>query len=196
VLHLKLLRWRARKAGRGSVVCFYDEINAFPSMSWPSVHKATCLTACDDDAALLVQRYEQALGIINDADGHSLLYRTQRGDRQGDGPASQRYILAQDPSLRRWTQLTTGHNERHRLERYDAWSEEWMCEVHTLYVDDMARMGTCKDYREAYRKFCGWKDSLLMYTSPHGLHQSDAKLQILIDIFLTRLTPELDCMPN
>ena len=100
VLHLKLLRWRARKAGRGSVVCFYDEINAFPSMSWPLLHKATCLTACDDDAALLVQRYEQALGIINDADGHSLLYRTQCGDRQGDGPASQRYILAQDPILR------------------------------------------------------------------------------------------------
>ena len=47
----------------------------------------------------------------------------------------------------------------------------------------MARMGTCKDYREAYRKICVWKDSLLMYTSPHGLHQSDAKLQILVDIF-------------
>ena len=94
--------------GQGSVVCFYDEVNTFPSMNWKDFHRSTCFEANEEDADVLVQRFEQALATIDDTEGDRARYRTQCGDRQGDGPASQRHILSQDPILRRWVRNTLG----------------------------------------------------------------------------------------
>ena len=62
-------------------------------MNWADLHRWTCFGANKDDASLLVQRFEQALATIDDTEGDYVLYRTQCGDRQGDGPASQRHIV-------------------------------------------------------------------------------------------------------
>ena len=46
----------------------------------------------------------------------------------------------------------------------------------------MARIGLCDSAREASRKAKGWRETLAMYTEPHGVIQSDGKLQILADM--------------
>ena len=70
------MRW-----ARESVVCFYDGVNAFPSMNWKDLHHSTCSEANEEDAGLLVQCFEQALATIDHNEGDRALYRTQCGDR-------------------------------------------------------------------------------------------------------------------
>ena len=85
---------------------FFDGINAFPSMSWDHLDAATGLTVGSPDALLLWSRYHRAASAVADADGTCLVVRPQIGDKQGDGPAAERYILAQDPVLDRWCNET------------------------------------------------------------------------------------------
>ena len=132
--------------------------------------------------SLLVGRFTRALCVLEDSSEQCILYRPQCGDRQGDPPAAQRYIRGQDKLIRPWARRTVGASERWHLEVWDSWRECWVCPVHSLYADDMARIGLCDSAREASRKAKGWRETLAMYTEPHGVIQSDGKLQILADM--------------
>ena len=57
VFQIRVQRWRARQAGSGSLTCFYDQINACPSMSWKLLHEATCSRASLADRRLLTARF-------------------------------------------------------------------------------------------------------------------------------------------
>ena len=55
------------------------------------------------------------LCVLYDTRERAIIYRPQIGDRQGDSPAAQRYVLAQDPVLRRWQSRMTDALEREML---------------------------------------------------------------------------------
>ena len=63
---------------------------------------ASELSADPPDAPVLWGRYHRAVFIVVDAEGTCLAVRPQTGDKQGDGPVAERFILAQGPVLDRW----------------------------------------------------------------------------------------------
>ncbi|MFM7980112.1 MAG: hypothetical protein ACKPKO_12430 [Candidatus Fonsibacter sp.] len=76
-------------------------------MKWDALARATLEGACVHDHWLLLQRFIRMLCVLVDSDNQAMLYRPQIGDRQGDGPAAQRYVLAQDVALRIRQSMTT-----------------------------------------------------------------------------------------
>ena len=84
------------------VTAMFDEVNAFPSVIWPCLDKATLEGAQEVDYKLLMQRYRDAIAILADGEGAVGAFRAACGDRQGDAGAAQRYVLATDPGLADW----------------------------------------------------------------------------------------------
>ena len=122
------------------------------------------------------------LCVLIDTDNRAMLYRPGVGDRQGDGPAAQRYVLAQEATIRGWQRRTMGMFERTCVELFDPWSETWIAPAHVLFADDLARFGVARSVREIVRKIVGWRDTLRTATLPLSIQQSDKKLQILVDL--------------
>ena len=99
ILLIRLMLWFAMSLCQRAVAAFWDAHNAFPSVSWDSLDRGSLPLASEDDKILLWQRYRRSLSVLADGQGECLLVRPQQGDRQGDGPAAQRYILAMDGPL-------------------------------------------------------------------------------------------------
>ncbi|MFM7982843.1 MAG: hypothetical protein ACKPKO_26325, partial [Candidatus Fonsibacter sp.] len=78
--------------------------------------------------------------------------------------------------------MTTDALERFCLELFDPWSECWIAPARVLFADDLVRFGVARSVQEAIRKILEWRDTLKTATLPLGIQQSDAKLQILVDL--------------
>ena len=107
VLLLRIQRWRIHQLKKNSICAFYDESNAFPSTSWKALTNATVLDAQTEDTNLLVRRFTHMLSMVSDNNDDFLMFRPGCGDRQGGPPAAQRYILAQDTIIERWSQQSS-----------------------------------------------------------------------------------------
>ena len=115
-----------------------DATNAFPSMSWDAVDKATGLQADRDDGVLLWTLFHGAACVINDIDGCSVVFGARQGGRQGDGPAAQRFTLAYDPTLVSLCLQTMDDDDLNVASRRDPWSEPWRPPMHVQMADDTA----------------------------------------------------------
>ena len=76
-------------------------------MAWTALHEATTAGASLADCGLCCARFRRILVALQDGEGCCVLLRPGCGNRQGDGPAAQRYVLAQDVRLREWADGTT-----------------------------------------------------------------------------------------
>ncbi len=81
------------------VTAQFDQVNAFPSVEGKDLDSATSEGAAECDQELLMQRYRNAIAIMEDIHGELGAFEAGCGDRQGDGAAAQRYVLAIDRIL-------------------------------------------------------------------------------------------------
>eukprot|EP00972_Heterocapsa_arctica_P059546 8780984-Heterocapsa_arctica.AAC.1 len=98
ILQVKCALWRARRTHRSTVACLWDVSNAFPSISHTALDLAVDEVHDGQDAVLAKDRHISSLVILKDS---ALLHEIVcvapgQGDRQGDGPAPQKFIAAYD----------------------------------------------------------------------------------------------------
>ena len=148
-------------------------------MAWPALDRATGLGKKDDGDRLLWQRCHRAAAALYDQTGAAAIMRASQGDRQGDGPAAQRYNLAQDLVLETWMQDTLTDDEINRLTRWDDWSESWKFPRHIQFADDAARTATATTPEQLVARGLQLDESLGTATAPLGLAQNRGKLQML-----------------
>ena len=161
---------------------FYDETNAFPSMGWKWLCEATTEAVPAESCRLCCDRFLRMLMVLQDSEERCVLLRPGCGDRQGDGPAAQRYVLAQDRLVRAWAESTTSRAMKYELEVRDPDTGEWVLPTHALYADDLARIGPCYSAANAARTARKWNQSLHEQIGVAGITQSNDKLQLLIDL--------------
>ena len=68
-------------------------------MGWDALDRATYFQADPENGRLLWTRYHRTASLLMDSNDHCLVVRPQTGDKQGDGPAAERFVLAQDTYL-------------------------------------------------------------------------------------------------
>jgi hypothetical protein len=71
-----------------------------------------------------------------------VVLRPRTGDRQGDGPAAQRYVLAADKPINSWCEITTTEHELNTLSVWGDWSESLRTPRHFQFADDASRVTT------------------------------------------------------
>ncbi|MFM7986262.1 MAG: hypothetical protein ACKPKO_43810, partial [Candidatus Fonsibacter sp.] len=94
---------------------FFDEASAFPSTAWEGIDETSLRQALAEDASLLWLRYHRTINAISDSEDSCALLRPCAGDRQGYGGAAQRYILAADPAIDQWSQVSSDATDRSHL---------------------------------------------------------------------------------
>ena len=144
-------------------------------MKWDALATATLQGAQRRDHQLLLQRFVRMLCVLIDSDNKAMLYRPQIGDRQGDGPAAQRYVLAQDPAIREWQCQTTDPFEKSCVELFDPWSERWIAPTHALFADDLVRFGVARSVRELIWKIAEWRGTLKKQRHYHWAFNNQTK---------------------
>ncbi len=70
------------------------------------------------------QRCTHMVCILGDNTGALHTLRPTVDDRQGDGPAAQRYVWATDTHLERWCEHTAAESDLNILSRRDPWSQQ------------------------------------------------------------------------
>ena len=139
VLATGLERWRIAAAGYLAATILYDTANGFPSTAWTSLDEAAEVRNDVEDGCLLQGRYRRMASVLAHPDGEDVVLRPCCGDRQGDAPAAQRFVLAQDPTLDCWTTETATPLEHECMGIWDDWSEQWRFPLRQQYADDAAR---------------------------------------------------------
>ncbi|MFM7983655.1 MAG: hypothetical protein ACKPKO_30460, partial [Candidatus Fonsibacter sp.] len=182
VLALRLQLWFLRSQRRHGVAVFFDATNAFPSVAWHALDAATNISDEPDDGVLLWHRYHRAGTVIGDADGFSVILRSQQGDRQGDGPAAQRFTLAYDAVLELWCSATMSEDDLNYMSRRDPWSECWRPPVHIQMADDTARVVTAASPELLAERVHDLVHSLAAATASLSIEQNVKKLQILVSL--------------
>ena len=148
------------------VAVFFDATNAFPSMSWDALDEATGLQVDRDDGVLLWTRFHRAACVVNGTDGCSVVLRARQGDRQGDGPAAQRFTLAYNPTLVAWCLQTMNDDDLNVASRRDRWSESWRPPMHVQMVDHTARTVTARTPEFLVQRVCKLVATLGEATAP------------------------------
>ena len=182
IMTIRLQRWRYSMQGVHSVAAFFDEVNAFPSVDWPSLDNATCEGAQQADRRLLMQRYRNAVAILADSEGAVGAFRAACGDRQGDAGAAQRYVLATDPALATWHDDTATLLELGAGACEDPWSERMIQPRHAQYADDTARVGAALTVKGLVTRVTSWNETMPQYTEPMGIAQNAGKQQLVFDV--------------
>ena len=68
---------------------------------------------------LLWLRFHRATSLLTDAHEQVVVLRPRTGDRQRDGPAAQKYVLAADKPISHWCETTTTEHELDTLSVWD-----------------------------------------------------------------------------
>ena len=120
------------------------------------------------------------INAISDSEDNCTLMRPCVGDRQGDGGAPRRYILAADPRLDRWSATTTDETDHRHLCMRDPWDERWKTVAHIQYADDCARVGASEDPEQLANKVNRWRQSLEQWMEPLRISQNEGNMEILV----------------
>jgi len=165
-----------------TMVCsnFGDQTHAFPSALWECLDCGTDIAADPWDGWLLARRYRDALACIHADWGSTVALRPLCGDRQGDGPAAQRYVQSLDPILEAWDLATQSPEERSCLSFCDPWTGEFLTAQHIQFADDAAKVTCAADPVQLATRVQLLMDSLRAATTPSGIDQNDRKLQLLL----------------
>ena len=100
VLHMRVARWRVLRINFGILSVFWDMTNAFPSMAQGPLDQVVFNCVPDPIHSWLLQgRHRRAIMVLKDSAGEAVAMRLLPGDRQGDVPTAQSFILAFDPAL-------------------------------------------------------------------------------------------------
>ena len=113
MLVARLQLWRTAAMGAHAAASLWDSGNAFPSSRWEAIDAPTLPLAAPADAQLLWFRWHRMVTVLASGDGQAMALRPNCGDRQGEGGAPQRYILASDPEIERWAAETHDECDEH-----------------------------------------------------------------------------------
>ena len=185
VLLVRLQLWQAREARVHAFGIFFDEANAFPSTAWEGIDETSLPQAPAEDASLLWLRYHRMINAISDSEDSCALLRPRVGDRQGDGGAAQRYILAADPALDAWSQVSSDATDRSHLRMQDPQVAGLRLPAHVQYADDCARVGAAYTPEYFINKAQRWSAGLDASLAHLQIGQNTSKMQIL-----AQLTPD------
>jgi len=182
ILGVRLQRWRLHMLQAHSLTILFDAVNAFPSMSWDELDRGTDFQAEPENGRLLRTRYHRTASLLTDSNDHCLVARPQTGDKQGNGPAAERFVLAQDPRLEAWFNKTTSVRDVATLARRDSDVERWHTPKHWQFADDTARATGACSVLELVKRIQEFIASLREATRPLKIEQCDrpGKLQLLI----------------
>ena len=179
-LLLRLQMWKVAQRRQWCAAIFWDQTNAFPSTLWECLDCGTNIAEDPWDGWLLARRYRDAFACIHDDWGSTLVLRPLCGDRQGDGPAAQRYVQSLDPILEAWDVANQSPDERSCLSFCDPWTGEHLTAQHIQFADDTAKVTCAADPVQLALRVQSLKNSLRAATIPSGIDQNDRKLQILL----------------
>ena len=160
----------------------WDQTNAFPSVRHTFLDEATLRNAELEDAVLLWSRYHDAASMIADGERAAICLRAGCGDRQGDSPAAERYVLSMDKHLERWCAETANLAQGCWLGVRVPWGGNWVWPLHAQYGDDTARVGTAGSTRGLVATAVNWNESLKECTAPMGVAQNVGQLQLMFGL--------------
>jgi len=175
IVILQVMRHRLARAGIATAALFYDIINAFRSLAWPTLD--TSLAGARN--GLVSRRHREAICIIADLCGKHGAFRIGSGNRQGDRPAAQQFGIAFGKLWLRHDAKEHGILELLYSVVCDPISGQRVYLGSLLFADDAVKLfpfyAPSGAATNLIRRLC----LLRNFLAPHGLALSDDKLQLL-----------------
>eukprot|EP00972_Heterocapsa_arctica_P040515 5969452-Heterocapsa_arctica.AAC.1 len=121
ILQTKLASWLANKMGEGTIIAYWDVSNAFPGICHSALDQGVLDNLPKDVQPFAQHRHQHAMTVMTEASdpNQMICLKFQQGDRQGDSPAPQTFLLAYDRAAENMLTIS----ETFREERAFCWRE-------------------------------------------------------------------------
>eukprot|EP00959_Pyramimonas_sp_CCMP1952_P158513 3315427-Pyramimonas_sp.AAC.1 len=180
ILQHKLVRWQLSEQCLGWFTAFYDQANAFASVSRAALDSTIYRMLTAADAALVVGRHRHAMTLVQTDSGEWSLYALGCGDLQGDQSAPDRFLQVFDPAVDEWVDQTRTASERDFFTVTDPVSRIAVDVSYGAYADDLERSGLANGALEAVRKIESWDEALEKFVAdPINLRQNSDKKELM-----------------
>jgi hypothetical protein len=180
VLLQRIARYRVHHRGFGCLQVYWDLTNAFASVDPPLLDRAIDSAISDAESSwFLKQRHRRAFVVLKDHDNNILAARMQQGDRQGDVPAAQKYILAVDPLTNEFNRCTLSALEEQYLFFVHPVTQQLHTATIVRYADDIAKTGIVLRPQDAISKLTEWNNTFDEYLASARLAQNLGKQQVV-----------------
>jgi hypothetical protein len=181
VLVIRVLKWRLRQLKLGSLSCFWDLSNAFPSMAYDQIDDAVDRSAPQHEGWFLKQRYRRCIMIIRGPDGIITAMRALTGDRQGDVAAPLKFVITLDPHIDGFEKKVTSALNEIYMSYIEPCTGFSSTSSTVSFADDIARIGCCLTSSGANELKHQWNNALQEQLTPCQIAQNASKLQVLVE---------------
>eukprot|EP00971_Amphidinium_carterae_P352980 6492786-Amphidinium_carterae.1 len=180
IVQFAIARWHAASQRRGWVAPFYDQANAFGSVSHAALEATVRAALPPDLADILTGRHTRSMCFMQDARGDWALFAIGCGDLQGDAAAPEKFACTFDPLVERWVQNSADDSDKAFFHVVDPCYHVPLDLSFGNFADDVFRIGLANTAATAAAKLRMWDEA--MHDSiqvPTRLAQNPAKKQIL-----------------